>query len=167
MNLALLENQAGALGDAARLASSVEEQIGLPETVRASAAGIAGLSYESEGQGQEAIQHFKVAIRLDPAQERLYVALARIYAANEDRPASVDCRSAKAAGPVPKHIAGTRFRFAVRRAISGRQPGLGRPHTTLSRPARSVSKAGRSLPKYGRRHTRDRDPATTCAPQAE
>jgi len=90
MNLAVLENQAGASGDAARLASSVEEQIGLPETVRASAAGIAGLSYESEGQVQEAIQHFKVAIRLDPAQEQPYVALARIYAAIEDRPAAVE-----------------------------------------------------------------------------
>ena len=90
MNLAVLENQAGALGDAARLGSSAEEQIGLPETVRASAAGIAGLSYESMGQFQEAIQHLKVALRLDPAQEQPYLALARIYAANEDRTASVE-----------------------------------------------------------------------------
>src|SRR5258708_1495509 len=90
MNLAVLENQAGASADAARLALMVEEQIRLPETVRASAAGIAGLSYESVGQFQEAIQQFKVAIRLDPRQEQPYLTLARIYAANEDRTASVE-----------------------------------------------------------------------------
>jgi tetratricopeptide (TPR) repeat protein len=90
MNLAALENQAGAFGDAARRASLVEEQAGLPETVRASAAAIAGLSYESSGQFQEAIRSFKLAIRLDPSQEQPYLALARIYAANEDRPASVE-----------------------------------------------------------------------------
>ena len=88
MNLAVLENQAGAFGDAARLASLVEEQSDLPETIRASAAGIAGLSYESSGQFLEAIRHFKLGIRLNPKQEQPYLALARIYAAEEDRPGS-------------------------------------------------------------------------------
>ena len=59
MNLAVLENQAGALGDAARLAQLIEQQAGLSETVRASAAGIAGLSYESLGQFPEAILRLK------------------------------------------------------------------------------------------------------------
>jgi tetratricopeptide (TPR) repeat protein len=88
LNLAVLENQAGAFGDAIRLASLVEEQTGLPETIKASAASIAGLSFESSGQLQEAIQRFKVAIRLDPAQAQPYLALSRIYAAMEDRSAS-------------------------------------------------------------------------------
>jgi len=90
MNLAVLENQAGAFGDAARLALLIEQQAGLSETVRSSAAGIAGLSYESLGQFQEAIFRFKEAIRLDPMQEQPYLALARIYAANGDRSASVE-----------------------------------------------------------------------------
>jgi len=90
MNLAVLENQAGAFGDAARLALLVEEQTGLPEKVRASAAGIAGLSYEGLGQFQEAIRHFRVAVGLDPTQEQPYLALARIHVANEDRSASVE-----------------------------------------------------------------------------
>ncbi len=90
LNLAVLENQAGAFGDAARLALLVEEQAGLPETVRASAAGIAGLSYERLGQFQEAIRRVKLAIRLDPTKEQPYLALARIYAAKEDRTALVE-----------------------------------------------------------------------------
>lgn len=90
MNLAVLENQAGAFGDAARLALLVEQQAALSETVRASGAGIAGLSYESLGQFQEAIRHLKLAIRLDPTQEQPYLALARIYAAHEDRSSSVE-----------------------------------------------------------------------------
>ena len=65
INLAVLENQVGAFGDAARLAAAIEEQAELPEKVRASGAAIAGLSYESSGQLQEAMRHFKeVAERL-------------------------------------------------------------------------------------------------------
>jgi tetratricopeptide (TPR) repeat protein len=90
INLAVLENQVGAFGDAARLASVIEEEVGLPEKVRASGAGIAGLSYESSGQLQEAMRHFKLAIRLAPDQEQAYLALARIYAAQQDNHATVD-----------------------------------------------------------------------------
>ena len=90
LNLAVLESQAAAFGDAARLASSLEEQDGLPESVRASAAAIAGLSYEGSGQLQQAAWHLKMAIRLDPKQEQPYLALSRIYVANEDRAASVE-----------------------------------------------------------------------------
>jgi tetratricopeptide (TPR) repeat protein len=84
VNLAVLENQLGAFRDAARLASAVEEQSGLPEKVRASGAAIAGLSYESLGQAREAVQHLSLAIRLDPHQEQPYLALARIYAQRQD-----------------------------------------------------------------------------------
>jgi len=89
MNLAVLENQVGAFGDAARLASAIEEQAGLPEKARASGAGIAGLSYESMGQLQDAIRHLKAASRLDPHQEQPYLALARIYTEQQERGAAV------------------------------------------------------------------------------
>jgi tetratricopeptide (TPR) repeat protein len=84
INLAVLENQLGAFSDAARLASALEEQAKLPEKVRASGAVVAGLSYESLGQTQEAIQHLNLAIRLDPNQEQPYLALARIYAQRQE-----------------------------------------------------------------------------------
>jgi tetratricopeptide (TPR) repeat protein len=90
VNLAVLENQVGAFGDAARLASAIEGQAALPEKVRASAAGIAGLSFESLGQLQEAIRHFELAIRLDPEQEQPYLALARIYTEQQDNHAAVE-----------------------------------------------------------------------------
>ena len=90
INLAVLENQVGAFGDAARLAAAIEEQAELPEKVRASGAAIAGLSYESSGQLQEAMRHFKLAIGLDPDQEQPYLALARIYAAQQDNRAAVE-----------------------------------------------------------------------------
>src|SRR5213594_5241540 len=74
----------------ARLASAIEKQTRLPEKVRASGVGIAGLSYENSGQFQEAIRHFKLAIRLDPEQEQPYLALARIYTAEQDNIASAE-----------------------------------------------------------------------------
>jgi len=90
LNLAVLENQVGAFGDAARLASAIEERAEIPEKSRSSAAGIAGLSYESLGRPQEAIRHLKVAIQLDPHQEQPYLALARIYAEQQQRHAAVE-----------------------------------------------------------------------------
>ena len=90
INLAVLENQVGAFGDAARLASAIGEQAWLPEKVRASGAGLAGLSYESLGQLPEAIRHLRLAIRLDPNQEQPYLALARIYAEQQDNNAAVE-----------------------------------------------------------------------------
>jgi tetratricopeptide (TPR) repeat protein len=90
LNLAVLENQAGAFGDAARLAAAIEEQAGLSEKERASAAGIAGLSLENLGQLQEAIRQFKMAIRFDPNQEQPYLALARIDTEQQDHHAAVE-----------------------------------------------------------------------------
>ena len=69
MELAILENTVGAYEDAIRNAAAVQRQAGLPDAVRAAAAGIAGLSYESTGQREEAIGHLREAIRLDPSQE--------------------------------------------------------------------------------------------------
>src|SRR5450759_2425007 len=77
--LAALENQVGAYDDALHSAQALEQQTGLPANLRASAAGIAGLSYESLGQRDEAIRHLKLAVQLAPKDENSYLALAYIY----------------------------------------------------------------------------------------
>jgi len=79
VQLAALENAVGAYQDAARNATEVESQSRVGNTVRASAAGIAGLSYESAGQQDEAIRQLREAIRLDPAKENSYLALADLF----------------------------------------------------------------------------------------
>ena len=76
---AVLENTVGAYEDAIRHARAVEEQGSLPEAVRAAAAGVAGLSYESVGQREEAMKHLQLAIQLTPTQENSYIALAFLY----------------------------------------------------------------------------------------
>lgn len=108
LNLAVLENQVGAFGDAARLAAAIEEQAGLSEKERASAAGIAGLSLENLGQLQEAIRHFKMAIRFDPNQEQPYLALARIYTEQQDHHAAVEIleQAGKILGDSPNVLLG-------------------------------------------------------------
>ena len=77
--LAALENTVGAYGDAIRVADAVEKQSGLDASVRASAAGVAGLSYEAAGRRDDAIRLLQEAVRLAPAQENSYLALAYIY----------------------------------------------------------------------------------------
>jgi tetratricopeptide (TPR) repeat protein len=77
--LAALENTVGAYDDAIRNVAPVEKQAGLPESVRASAAGVAGLSYESSGRREEAIRNLQTAIQLAPMQENSYLALAFVY----------------------------------------------------------------------------------------
>jgi tetratricopeptide (TPR) repeat protein len=77
--LAALENNVGAYGDAIRNGTKIEEQAGVPDSVKASAAGVAGLSYESMGQREEAIGHLKLAIQLGPSEENSYLALAFLY----------------------------------------------------------------------------------------
>ena len=76
MDLAVLENTVGAYDDAIRNATALEGQTSLPAALRASAAGVAGLSYESAGQREPAISHLRAAIQLDPSQENSYLALA-------------------------------------------------------------------------------------------
>lgn len=78
VELAGLENTMGAHSDAIRSALAIENQTGAPGTVRASGAGIAGLSYAALRQQEEAIQHMRQAIRLDPSRENSYLALAEL-----------------------------------------------------------------------------------------
>ncbi len=84
LNLAVLEDQAGAFADAARDASAIESQLQLTARMRAAAAAVAGMSFASLGQSKEAIEFFHIAIRLDPQQEPPYLSLARIFAAQHD-----------------------------------------------------------------------------------
>jgi tetratricopeptide (TPR) repeat protein len=77
--LAVLENTVGAYHDAIDLAKTIEKQTGLDAQVKASAAGIAGLSYASLGQKDEAERYLKMAIDLAPAQDNSYLALAYFY----------------------------------------------------------------------------------------
>ena len=77
--LAILENTVGAYHDAIDHAVAIEKQTGLDAQVKASAAGIAGLSYASLGQKDKAERYLKKAIDLAPAQDNSYLALAYFY----------------------------------------------------------------------------------------
>jgi tetratricopeptide (TPR) repeat protein len=77
--LAVLENTVGAYDDAIRNAAAIENAAGIADAVKASAAGVAGLSYESIGRRQEAVKHLKLALQLAPSQENSYLALAFLY----------------------------------------------------------------------------------------
>jgi tetratricopeptide (TPR) repeat protein len=79
VQLAVLENAVGAYDDAVRNATAVAEKADVGNSVRASAAGIAGLSYESVGQQDRAIRQLREAIRLDPSRENSYLALADLF----------------------------------------------------------------------------------------
>jgi Flp pilus assembly protein TadD len=79
VGLAVLENSAGAYDDAIRNAAAIESQAGATGSLRASAAGVAGLSYESIGKPEQAILRLRHAIDLDPWRETSYLALAMIY----------------------------------------------------------------------------------------
>jgi tetratricopeptide (TPR) repeat protein len=79
VQLSILENTVGAYGDAIRNALAVERNYALPDAVRGTAAGIAGLSYESLRQGDEARKYLSEAIQLDPSQENSYLALADLF----------------------------------------------------------------------------------------
>jgi tetratricopeptide (TPR) repeat protein len=78
--LAVLENEAGAYDDAIRHALAIVRQGSYAAKLRASAAGIAGLSFESLGKEQEAIEQLILATQLDPSQETPYLSLAALYA---------------------------------------------------------------------------------------
>lgn len=80
--LAALENTVGAYPDALRHALNIESSRAEAQ-VRASAAGIAGLSYEARGERDEAIRHLKLAIEIAPRQENSYLALADLYEKTE------------------------------------------------------------------------------------
>ena len=90
MDLAVLENTVGAYDDAIRNAAALEGQTSLPAALRASAAGVAGLSYESAGQREPAISHLRAAIQLDPSQENSYLALAFLLEKAHKYPEAVE-----------------------------------------------------------------------------
>jgi tetratricopeptide (TPR) repeat protein len=85
VGLAVLENSAGAYDDAIRNAEAIEDHARASASLRASAAGVAGLSYESAGKPEQAIAHLLHSIALDPSRETSYLALALIYT-NANRP---------------------------------------------------------------------------------
>jgi len=74
--LAILENAVGAYQEAIANALAVTRQANLPNPTRAAAAGVAGLSYEGLGKRDEAVVQMRESIRLDPARENSYLALA-------------------------------------------------------------------------------------------
>ncbi len=76
LQLAGLENTAGAYDDAIKNALLVEKDNLAPDPIRAAAAGIAGLSYESLGKVDLAVEYLKKSIALDQTHENSYLALA-------------------------------------------------------------------------------------------
>jgi tetratricopeptide (TPR) repeat protein len=89
LTLAVIENNAGAFGDACRHAQAIEQQLELPAGERASGATVAGLAYENLNQYPEAIERFKRAIELAPEREDPYLYLARVYGKKHSFPAMV------------------------------------------------------------------------------
>lgn len=89
LTLAVIENNAGAFGDASRHAQAIEQQLELPNAGRASGATVAGLAYENLNQYPEAIEHFKRATELAPEREDPYLYLARVYGKKHNFPAMV------------------------------------------------------------------------------
>jgi tetratricopeptide (TPR) repeat protein len=89
LTLAVIENNAGAFGDACRHAQAIEQQSELPAAQRASGATVAGLAYENLSQYPEAIEHLKRAIELAPEREDPYLYLARVYGKKHNFPAMV------------------------------------------------------------------------------
>lgn len=79
VQLAVLENTVGAYEDAIQNGVTVYENRTLPNEVRASAAGIAGLSFESLGNSEQAIHYLREAIQLDPSRDNSYLGLADLF----------------------------------------------------------------------------------------
>lgn len=90
VQLAVLENTVGAYEDATRNALSVEQNQQLPNQARGAAAGVAGLSYESLHQTEQAVRYLKEAIQLDPVQENSYLALADLFEQLQRYPEAVE-----------------------------------------------------------------------------
>ncbi len=90
LTLAVVENNAGAFADAARLGQAIEQQAALPADVRASGATVAGLAYENLNQFPEAVEHLKRATELAPTREDPYLYLARVYGKQQNPQAAVE-----------------------------------------------------------------------------
>jgi tetratricopeptide (TPR) repeat protein len=79
VQLAVLENTVGAYEDAIRNALAVEQDPQIEQQTRGAAAGIAGLSYESLHQPEQAVKYLSEAIQLNASQENSYLALADLF----------------------------------------------------------------------------------------
>jgi tetratricopeptide (TPR) repeat protein len=90
LTLSVIENNAGAFGDAARHGEAIEQQAELPADLRASGATVAGLAYENLELYPEAVEHLKRAVALAPAREEPYLYLARVYGKQHNGQAAVD-----------------------------------------------------------------------------
>jgi tetratricopeptide (TPR) repeat protein len=90
LTVAVIENNAGAFGDAALRGEAIEQQSELPADVRASGATVAGLVYENLKQFPQAIEHLKHAADLAPTREDPYLFLARVYGKQQNPQAAVD-----------------------------------------------------------------------------
>ena len=90
LQLAVLENTVGAYEDTLRNALAVEQNHDLANEVRASAAGIAGLSYESLHQTEQGVRYLRESIELDPSQENSYLALADLFEQSQRYAEAVD-----------------------------------------------------------------------------
>ncbi len=90
VQVAVLENTVGAYDDAIRNSLAVSKDESLANAIRASAAGVVGLSYESLGQREPAIEYLKKAIQLDPSQENSYLALADLFEQSQRYSEAVD-----------------------------------------------------------------------------
>lgn len=90
LTLAVVENNAGAFADAARLGQAIELQAALPADVRASGATVAGLADENLNQLPEAVEHLERATELAPTREDPYLYLARVYGKQQNPRAAVD-----------------------------------------------------------------------------
>lgn len=89
VQLAVLENTVGAYADAVRNGLSVEQNHAASDAVRGAAAGVVGLSYESLGNGDDAVRYLREAIQLNPSQENSYLALADLLDQQQRYPEAV------------------------------------------------------------------------------
>jgi tetratricopeptide (TPR) repeat protein len=100
VQLAVLENTVGAYDDAINNALAVEQDHQLPDQVRGAAAGVAGLSYESAHNPEQAAKYLNEAIQLDPSQDNSYLALADLLDQQQKYKAAVNVLQ-KARASVP------------------------------------------------------------------
>jgi tetratricopeptide (TPR) repeat protein len=84
IELAVLENSAGAYEDSVKSALGIVEQEGLAASARAAAAGITALGYESLGQRDRAVEYLRRSIAFDPHRENSYISLAFLYEKSND-----------------------------------------------------------------------------------
>ncbi len=104
VQLAVLENTVGDYEDAIRNALAAEQNPQAPDRARGAAAGVAGLSYESLHQPEQAMRYLKEAIERDPSEDTSYLALADLFEQEQKYPEAVSVLT-EARSKVPGSIA--------------------------------------------------------------